>query len=147
MWNSSGAISTSDLKFEVVIEDAGGNGAPDDRINWQHGDDHAILYPRQDAAGHPVLHVYCLDEKGNGYLGDILTQDMFSKAPAHPLQNTKVGETHVCQVPVEAYVLNTGEYQINIGPDIEGKTHEVIFTGLPPSHVYFKSFNLYQLFK
>lgn len=140
-----------DLTFEVVIEGgamcSGDNKAPDDRINWKHGDNTAILYPRKDAEGKPVLQLYCMSPDGKGTLGDIITQDMFDKAPAKPAVNTKVHETNVCRVPVTFYVLTTGEYQVNIGPDIEGKTHEIIFTGLPPSKVYFKDFNLYRLSK
>jgi hypothetical protein len=111
--------------------------APDDRLNWKHGDDYAVLYARNDAQGNPILHIYCIDEKGNGSLGYILTQEMFDRAPAKPSSNTKVGETDACRVPVKFYVLTTGEYQINIGPNAEGKVEVIVFTGLPPANIHY----------
>jgi hypothetical protein len=43
---------------------------------------------------------------------------------------------------VSFYILTTGEYQINIGPDASGKVYVVIFTGLPPTDVYRHDFNV-----
>lgn len=111
--------------------------APDDRINWKHGDAYAVLSPRKDAQGNPVLHIYCVDAEGNGSLDYILTQEVFDKAPAGPAADTMVGETDVCRVPIKFYVLTTGEYQVNIGPDVEGKIDVIIFTGLPPKKVHY----------
>ena len=110
---------------------------PDDRINWKHGDGYAVFYPRQDDKVDPVLQIYCIDERGKGWLADIITQEMFDKAPAKPAANTKVGETNVCGVPIKFYVLTTGEYQINIGPDYEGKMDVIVFAGLPPTNIHF----------
>lgn len=133
-----------DLKFEVVIEDglvpppgSTDDKAPDDRINWKHGDGYAVLYAQKDDKGNPTLHLYCIDAKGNGYLGEILTQEMFDKAPAKPPVNTKVGETSACRVPIKFYVLTSGEYQVNIGPNYEGKVDVVVFTGLPPAKIHY----------
>jgi hypothetical protein len=111
--------------------------APDDRINWKHGDGYAVLYPRQDDQGNPVLHIYCIVEKGNGSLGYVLSRDLFSQATAKPSKNTQVGETDACRVPIKFYVLTTGEYQINIGPNAEGKVDVIVFTGLPPMNVHY----------
>ncbi|MBN1428738.1 MAG: hypothetical protein JXB07_10155, partial [Anaerolineae bacterium] len=122
-------------------------GPPDDRINWLHGDSYAILYPRVDDKGKPDLHVYCMDAFGNGALELIVTQEMFDESPKRPAKNTEVARTDKCRIPVKVYVLTTGEYQVNIGPDIGGTTQEIVFTGLPPARVYFKHFNLYQLFR
>jgi hypothetical protein len=120
--------------------DCPNDAAPDDRINRHHGDTYAIIYPRRDDAGKPALHIYCVDPAGNGTLDLTVTQEMFDKVPTPPSENTEVASTK-CLVPVSLYVLTTGEYQINIGPDIEGKMDIVIFTGLPPANVYYNYFN------
>ena len=114
---------------------------PDDRINWQHGDTDAVVYPAQDDAGNPALHVYCLDAAGNAFLGLNVTQDDIDAYPAQPDTNVEVARNDDC--PVSFHILTTGEYQVNIGPDAEGQVREVIFTGLPPSDVYFDDFNVY----
>ncbi len=145
---TGGTATSYDLMFEVDIDDGAGggpapasDGPPDNRINWKHGDTYGIFVPRHDENGNPVLHLYCISAEGQGTLGDIITQEMFDKAPAEPATNTQIGETNACRVPIKYYVLTTGEYQINIGADWEGKVDVIIFTGLPPSHVYFRYLN------
>jgi hypothetical protein len=137
-WNGSSWVNPP---ASTVSRNCSGNApiskAPDNRINWKHGDDYVAIVPAQDSKGNPVLHLYCIDAKGNGSLGTILTQETFDKAPARPSTNTKVGETDVCRVPVKFYVLTTGVYQVNIGPNAEGKVDVIVFTGMPPTNIHY----------
>ena len=43
------------------------------------------------------------------------------------------------------YILPTGEYQVNVGPDTEGKIEALTFTGIPPQNAILRSFNVYHL--
>jgi hypothetical protein len=126
----------------------GGGSAPptpgiwdDGRINPHHGDDYAILMPARDDHGDPSLQVWCLNSAGEGYFGGEFSQADLSGVPAMPPANTEVLRISACRVPVVFYVLTTGAYQVNIGPDAEGKVAVVIFSGLPPSNVHFQDFS------
>lgn len=84
------------------------------------------------SGGLPALHIYCLGE--GTYLGLVVSSADLADYPERPASNTLVARSSVC--PVAFYILTTGEYQVNIGPDREGKTYVTIFRGLPPSGVY-----------
>lgn len=115
--------------------------------NPGHGDDYAILFPASDDIGRPALHIYCVDEKGNGYLGLKVTQEMIDEEgdPEELEENVKVADTDKCRVYVGFYLLTTGEYQVNIGPKPNGDVAVVIFNGMPPNHVYYRDFNIFDL--
>ncbi len=95
------------------------------------GDLVARIYPAF-SGGAPALHIYCLGE--GTYLGLVVSSADLADYPERPASNTLVARSRVC--PVAFYILTTGEYQVNIGPDREGKTYVTIFRGLPPSGVY-----------
>jgi hypothetical protein len=151
--NNSGATwgaAATAVAFSVDADPVGGpvpgpttSDSPDDRINWKHGDQYAALYARQDDNTKPVLHVYCITPEGKGDLKYVAPNSMFANAPQNPASNTKIGETNVCRYPVVFYVLTSGEFQINIGPDWEGKTNVIIFTGMPPGNIHFYDFDVF----
>lgn len=116
----------------------------DDRLNCRFGDDYAIIYNAQDDHGHPALHTYCVDEAGNGVLGMIVTSHDLEGIASKPRTNTQVrkGDTNLCRTPVSFWVLTTGEYQVNIGPDYKGDLIRMIFNGLPPQGRHFKKCNV-----
>jgi hypothetical protein len=117
-----------------------------DAINMYYGDTWVALANVQDDQGKPALQIWCLDPLSQPYYkGLTLTQALFAKVPAHPSVNTLIDKNNTCSVPVAAYVLTTGEYQVTIGPDPYGVINEVVFTGLPPTNVYFVRFNVDQL--
>jgi len=109
----------------------------DDRLNYQHGDLYAVLYASKDEAGDPAIDVYCVGEEG-GVFGFQIPGSAFTAVASPPAANTQVFESTACGVLVSAFVLTTGEYQINIGPDIEGKVDVIIFHGMPPDGIYFE---------
>lgn len=113
--------------------------------NPGHGDDYAIIFPASDDIGRPALHIYCVDEKGDGYLGLKVTQEMIDEYPEELEENVKVADTDTCRVYVGFYLLTTGEYQLNIGPKPNGDVAVVIFDGMPPGNVYYRDFNIFDL--
>lgn len=114
----------------------------DDRINPGMGDLIAVLYARRDATGKTGIQVYSVEADGTGVLIDTYLNSDFApyigNPPAEAVEISSIGDTTL-------YALTTGEFQINIGPDIEGKITSVIFNGLPPGRVYKREFNLYNL--
>ncbi len=91
------------------------------------------IFVVQDANGNTALNVYDIDENGNGvYQFTISDEDLAPFIASPPTTNTliKSGSN------IALYALTSGEFQINAGPDAEGKTYVIIFDGLPPSNVY-----------
>ncbi|MCB9450932.1 MAG: hypothetical protein H6672_05800 [Anaerolineaceae bacterium] len=108
---------------------AGGNEAspaapPDDRLNWQHGDLSAVIYTPQGEG----IRVYGVDANSSGYLvaalDDTEIPDCTPHTGSHILLYSKAGL-------FSAWRLNTCEFQVNIGPDAEGKVFVTRWRGIP----------------
>jgi len=100
------------------------------------------IYNSQDDDGNPSLDVYGIDDEGEGYYAFTITEaDLAPFADNPPEENTEI----MTVGNVALYVLTTGEYQLNIGPDEEGKVRVVIFNGLPPTNVYSYDYNVYDI--
>ncbi|MBK9125573.1 MAG: hypothetical protein IPM16_20945 [Chloroflexi bacterium] len=97
--------------------------ASDDRINAGYGDLLAVLYNAETSTG-PGIVVYVVDgtvgRSIGAYAGVLFQIDT-------PRQNTIMAELG----PTMLIALSSGEFQINIGPDAEGKVYEVILDELP----------------
>lgn len=106
-------------------------------INLQHGSLISQLTPGLDPQGNPDLQVWCVDPAGKGFFGGAVTGADITAAPALPGSKTLVRRIDACLAPVAFYVAPDGEYQVDIGPDGEGKTYITNFTGLPPTNIYF----------
>lgn len=110
----------------------------DGRVNYYMGDLVAVLYARADAQGRPVLHVYDVLDAGENadakgvFIGLYSYDDFAPYLDEAPAQNVKIGSIGLTTL----YALTSGEFQVNIGPDSEGKITSVIFKGLPPRGVY-----------
>ncbi|MEO8608496.1 MAG: hypothetical protein ABI690_11465 [Chloroflexota bacterium] len=110
---------------------------PDKRLNWQHGDLLAAIYPSTDEQGKPALDVYNVTQQSEGYFACRIAQADLAATP--PAQNTLIKQ---CSAIVSVYQLATGEVQFNIGPDAEGKTIVVILDGIPSSKIYGYNFQV-----
>ncbi|MBN1310119.1 MAG: hypothetical protein JXB30_01790 [Anaerolineae bacterium] len=144
--NTPGADTTNATVTSFLTQKPAACQEKDDgRANKGHGDDYAIIYPALDDIGDPALHIYCVSEEGEGYLGMIVTQEMVDEYPEEPEENVKVEDTDACRVYVSFYLLVTGEYQVNIGPKINGDVAVAIFTGMPPTNIYYRDFNIYDI--
>ncbi|MBI5928955.1 MAG: hypothetical protein HY862_06585 [Chloroflexi bacterium] len=54
--------------------------------------------------------------------------------PEFPAINTLISSTSDGFITV--YQLTTGEFQVNVGPLVDGKIHVIIFDGIPRTHTY-----------
>lgn len=116
------------------------NPPPDDRLNWKHGDDFAAIYSRFDQQGNPDIVIYCIAPDASGVLAMTITQSDLVGVPMPPATNMLVKNRTMCHI--RFYVLTTGEYQINTGPNKEGKVFVAIFTDLTGKGIYFKDFTV-----
>jgi hypothetical protein len=109
-------------------------GGSDGRLNRFHGDLISVLY-RGTVGGQPAIAVYGLDDESNGLLEGYFTlDDIAPYADSPPAENTAIRTIDQSTL----YALTSGEFQINIGPDDEGKLYTVIFGGLPVAGVTFR---------
>jgi len=129
---------TWDCNSQSVIPGSGGGPVftgDDDRINLSHGELMAVLYARPDRANKPGIHVYGVSSASTGFLLGIYSYSDFEKYLGKPpAENTRIRSIGKSTL----YVLTTGEFQINIGPDEKGEVTQVVFTGVPPTNVYFR---------
>lgn len=109
-----------------------GSGGPaivtDGRMNPRHGDLIAAIYSQNDG-----INVYCVNNSSQGYFSFRVDASTVAGFPSHPSANTLVASSVHCAV--HFYILTSGEFQINIGPDAGGDVREMIFTGLGMSNL------------
>lgn len=109
----------------------------DGRLNPLMGDTLAVAYPGVDDVGGMALNLYCINDNADVFFAMQVTADDLPEST--PAVNTLVKASPNCNVAF--YALSTGEYQINIGPDAEGKVYEVIFNGLGMDNARVRAFN------
>ena len=119
------------------------------------------IYNSQDDDGNPSLDVYGINDEGEGYYVFSITEELLAPyidltepedesnsglPPFMQVEEPPEINTEIMTVDnVALYVLTTGEFQLNIGPDEEGKVRVVIFNGLPPTNVYSYDYNVYDI--
>jgi hypothetical protein len=127
---------------EEPIIDEDGNvivHPPDDRVNWQCGDDVAVIFSVNDSENNPALHVYQPAIEGiNPHRPLVITRADLPK-PMPPAENTWIAGEGL----VNAYVLDTGEIQFNIGPTADGKVRVLIFPNFNGEGTYCHESNIY----
>jgi hypothetical protein len=106
-------------------------------INEGHGDHWASLYNDVTDSGDPSVKVYCI-VGGQGQYGGQFSKAELKAIPRNPDANVTIKTITSCAAPIGVYLLTTGEYQVNIGPDGEGKTAVIIFRRMPPIDIYFR---------
>ncbi len=146
-----GSLSYADLfvQFDAARSDTyrfgcdgtitrfGGGGGADARLNYGHGDLISALYSASDADGHPTIRVYDIAPDSTGILRGDYAYELFEPYINNPPSvNTYLGKLGRTTLTV----LTSGEFQINVGPDAEGKIHEVILKGIPPVSIKFSSY-------
>jgi hypothetical protein len=118
----------------------------DHRLNRGMGDNHAVIYPERDPSGNPELHIYCV-WKGLGYQDIMLTADDLLGLPDPKTlsQHLLIKSSEICNV--NFYLLTSGWYQINIGPDEGGTVYELLFEDLTGASLIHRTFNVQNLVK
>lgn len=92
---------------------------PDDRVNWHHGDLSTVVYSQGNGAA-----VYCYS-KDNTWLAMHITPEIVNNADPDEPQNVPVMEYEQDGCKAAFYILDSGEYQINMWT-YEGKRYELI---------------------
>ena len=99
----------------------------DDRINRQAYASVAIYCN----AANGQLEIYAIDAEGNGSLALAVP---YADLPATP--DAATGNVGIAQAGnIALYRLTTGEFQVNAGPDSEGKTYVVIWDACPYTQI------------
>ncbi len=107
----------------------------DDRINKDPGAIVAIYAPEADG-----IKVYGIHPDSQGTLTLYVTQETLDALPEKPDTNIEVATS--TDGIATLYKLTTGEYQLNAGPDGEGKVFVYIFTLEPPEVIKYDNFNV-----
>lgn len=132
--------ATSDLyRFgcDGTITRFGGSQGADARINRFHGDLTSALYAAYDSDGNPTIRVYDIAADSTGMLRGDYAYELFEPYLTNPpAVNTVLGTLGKTKL----IALTTGQFQINVGPDAEGKIHEIVWDGLPPRNIRFSSY-------
>jgi hypothetical protein len=86
-----------------------------------------IPYGQPDAGGTlPPMRLWDWDEtSSSGFVAIHLSSEQMSNLPLNPAQNTEIAASPNGRI--RFYVLTTGEFQVNSGPDAEGKVRVVVF--------------------
>lgn len=102
---------------------------PDGRINYRDCEPVAI-YPVQDEDGVGILvYVVKREDKGVGEFGFFVSFAELNALPENPEEPILIAETD--DGFAQLYKLPSGEYQVNAGPDDEGKVFEFRFSIIP----------------
>lgn len=107
----------------------------DRRINCQ-GIEYYAVYTRVNTAGICNIDVFLLTGQDNGRRAFRVTPDEQAALPGAPAENLMVDSYY----EVAMYKLTTGEYQVNAGPDVNGKVYVVRFRGCPATDIQEESF-------
>jgi hypothetical protein len=110
---------------------AGGPTGPlcdDGRINYNDCEPVAI-YPVNDEGSHGI-EVWIVDTSPVGRFGFFVSAQDLDALPENPAAPIKIASSKDGFATL--YKLPSGEYQVNAGPDKEGKTFIFRFDGLPP---------------
>jgi hypothetical protein len=83
-----------------------------------------------------AIRVLDIDDEGRSSRAIDLSARELAELPEFPEENILVDEYY----EIAFYKLTTGEYQVNSGPDAEGKVFVLNFTGCPAENVYESTF-------
>lgn len=120
----NGLIGISSTRPAPLYNTMGGVGA---RLRM-------IVVNDPNTPDNPVLAFYSVSEDATAKLAFFIPKSDLDKLPDKPEETITIWES--ADGKYAFYKLTSGEYQINVGPDAEGKVQVVIFTGVPPTNVY-----------
>lgn len=87
------------------------------------------------------MHIYGIDENGNGYLAEVVTAEMIDSLPPSPVENLLVVDSWA---GFQLYRLTTGYWQINLDPEENGDVSVTVFDP-PMTETFNLSFNVYDI--
>ena len=113
---------------------------PDDRLNYGQGDSSfGIAYARPDNG----ITVYGINPDSTGYLATNVPPTDLPTCDPRPYQNELLARSADGKYTI--WLLTTCEFQVNMGPDEEGKVHVITWHGIPPikESIKFDDFNVF----
>ncbi len=134
-------VSTPNASASITvicdIPEEGGGSTPsipsDGRINMGRGDLINAVYNTRDDSGQPALGVWAINADSKGVYTGRFAYELFEPyLDTPPSENTRLGM--VGQTTL--YALTSGEFQVVVGPDDEGKTYTTVFSTLPVRGAY-----------
>jgi hypothetical protein len=108
----------------------------DGRLCFSPGQARAAVYMED---GSLVVYGINADDKGEKVIS--LTLEELSELRPDAEENMLIASSHLYDI--EFYQLRSGEYQLNVGPTLEGKTYVCKFAGVPPIGAKVTTFSLY----
>ena len=102
-----------------------------------------FVFQDDNGSNNPVLAFYRIDEDSTGHLLFFIASSGLTEYPDKPDENIEIFRSDDGKYAF--HKLTSGEYQITVGPDNEGKVHVVIFTGIPPENVRGHTYSIYHL--
>lgn len=94
------------------------------------------VYTPVEKDGSCSILILDIDDDGRSSFALRRTAKQLAKLPEQPEENVLVGEYY----EIALYKLTSGEYQVNVGPDQEGKVFVLNFSGCPAENVYESTF-------
>ncbi len=99
---------------------------PDDRLNYGKGDvSHGIVYARSDNG----ITIYGINPDSTGYLAVHVAPEDLPTCDPTPSENQLLASSADGKYTV--WLLATCEFQVNMGPDAEGKVQVITWRGVP----------------
>lgn len=91
------------------------------------------------------VQIYSVDANSKGTFAlEVTTRDVRRVTRENPTVNTLIKASDDGRVAM--YLLSTGEFQVNMGPNPEGKVEVVIWKGIPPETAPFITyFNVFDI--
>jgi len=128
----SGGSASSSITY--TCDTGTSSTQPDSRLNLGAGDLINALYNTTDSAGQPTISVWEVQPDSSGSYIDSFDYSIFAPYfESAPTVNTLLDTINKTSL----YALTTGEFQLVVGPDAEGKHYTTVFSGLPALHVYY----------
>jgi len=134
-------VATGDATVTInsgfFVNDCAGT---DGRLNLNLCDDQVAVYQNFDEDGNPILDVWGIEtitdandqpQTVGRYLFSIGASDLSEFEDAAPEENTRLASEN----GIRAYILTSGEVQINTAPNARGKECVLIFDSLQPTRM------------
>lgn len=128
---------------EALNDEDDNEGAPLPEPPYRLGGENARLklFVVDEGTANPVLAFYRVNEDASGTLIFFIPSSDLADLPANPDAPIEIYRSE--NGVYGFYKLPSGEYQVNAGPDAEGKVDVINFTGVPPTNVRRSQYNIY----
>ena len=100
------------------------------------------LYTDPDDDGECFIDIWIIEEGQGVQALTVSAEDLAELPEAEDIEEGYVLIDDAYNGYLTLYKLQTGEFQLNVGPDVEGKVHFITWTGCPAEETYESTFVL-----